>query len=78
MRCLALLGTVGVIAMTGFTVQAADLEMRTVDKDCTVEIFDDTKYDPDDPHVKLQGPKEFATLKGWVAGIGTMISKASL
>jgi len=64
MRCLALLGTVGVIAMTGFTVQAADLEMRTVDKDCTVEIFDDTKYDPDDPHVKLQGPKEFATLKG--------------
>ena len=26
-------------------------------------VFDDTKYDADDPHVKVQGPKEYASLK---------------
>ena len=43
--------------------QAADLELQVVDKDCWVEIFEDSNYDPDDPHVKIMGPAEFATLK---------------
>ena len=47
-------------AMSG---EAADLEMKVVDKNCWIEIFDDTKYDVDDPHLKIQGPKEYATLK---------------
>jgi hypothetical protein len=42
---------------------AADLEMQIVDKNCWIEIFEDDDFDADDPHVKLYGPKEFATLK---------------
>jgi hypothetical protein len=30
---------------------------------CWVEIFEDDKYDADDPHVVLKGPLESATLK---------------
>ena len=26
-------------------------------------MFDDTKYDADDPHIKVEGPKEYASLK---------------
>ncbi len=53
----------GVMAVGIFTVQAADLEMKVIDKNCMIEIFDDTKYDADDPHLLIQGPKEFASLK---------------
>jgi len=53
----------GVMVIGAFTVQAADLEVKVIDKNCTIEIFDDTKYDADDPHLIIQGPKEFATLK---------------
>ena len=45
------------------SLQAADLELQVVDKDCWIEVFEDTKYDMDDPHVKIMGPQEFATLK---------------
>jgi hypothetical protein len=40
---------------------AADL--KVVDKNCYVEIFDDDEFDEDDAHVKIQGPAEYATLK---------------
>jgi Beta/Gamma crystallin len=53
----------GVIAVGLLPVYAADLEMQVVDKNCWIEIFEDDNYDADDPHVKIQGPKEFATLK---------------
>ena len=53
----------GAIAIGALSVEAADMELQLVDKNCWVEVFDDTKYDADDPHVKLQGPKEYATLK---------------
>lgn len=53
----------GVMVVGAFTVQAADLELQVIDKNCTIEVFDDTKYDADDPHVIVQGPKEFASLK---------------
>jgi hypothetical protein len=53
----------GLIAVGALSVEAADMEMKMVDKNCWIEIFEDDNYDADDPHVKIQGPKEFATLK---------------
>ena len=44
-------------------VHAADLEMQVADKNCWVEVFDDSEYDMDDPHVNIQGPAEFTSLK---------------
>jgi len=54
----------GLIAVGALSVEAADMEMKMVDKNCWIEIFEDDNYDADDPHVKIEGPKEFATLKG--------------
>lgn len=53
----------GLIAIGALSVEAADMEIKMVDKNCWIEVFDDTKYDADDPHVKVDGPKEFASLK---------------
>jgi hypothetical protein len=53
----------GLIAIGALSVEAADMEMQMVDKNCWIEVFDNTKYDANDPHAKLQGPKEYATLK---------------
>ena len=53
----------GLIAIGALSVEAADMEIKMVDKNCWIEVFDDTKYDADDPHVKVEGPKEFASLK---------------
>ena len=53
----------GLIAIGALSVEAADMEMKMVDKNCWIEVFDDTKYDADDPHVKIEGPKEYASLK---------------
>ncbi|MEO8045781.1 MAG: beta/gamma crystallin domain-containing protein [Nitrospirota bacterium] len=53
----------GVIAVGALTVQAADMELQLVDKNCWIEIFEDDNFDADDPHVKIQGPKEIATMK---------------
>lgn len=51
------------LTITGIPAYAADLEMQVVDKNCFIEIFEDDNFDADDPHVVLQGPKEYATLK---------------
>lgn len=51
------------LALGATSVEAADLEMQLLDKNCWIEVFDDTKYDASDPHAKLQGPKEYAALK---------------
>ena len=53
----------GVIAVGAMSAEAADMEMQIIDKNCWIEVFDDTKYDADDPHVTVQGPKEYASLK---------------
>ena len=39
------------------------MEPQLVDKNCRIAVFDDTKYDADDPHVEVQGPKEYASLR---------------
>ncbi len=51
------------LALAALPAYAADLELQVVDKNCFMEIFEDDAFDADDPHVVLQGPKEFATLK---------------
>lgn len=51
------------LAVGAVPVYAADMEVQVVDKNCWIEIFEDDNFDADDPHVKLQGPKEYATLK---------------
>jgi len=53
----------GVIAVGALSVEAADMELQLVDKNCWIEIFEDDNYDPNDPHVKIQGPKEVSTMK---------------
>ena len=72
--CLAL----AIMSAGWFPSQAADLEMQVIDKNCWIEIFEDDDFDADDPHVKLYGPKEFATLtsvagKDWSNDIESVI-----
>jgi hypothetical protein len=56
---LAGLMSVGVIPAYA----AADVELKTVDKACWAEIFEDTDFDKNDPHIAIQGPAEISTLK---------------
>ncbi len=58
-----ILAATAVLALMGLPAYAADLELQVVDKSCFIEIFEDDQFDVDDPHVVLQGPKEYATLK---------------
>jgi len=64
MGCLRIgLLMVAVMALSWVPVFAADLETQVLDKNCWIEVFDDDNFDMNDAHVKLQGPKEYATLK---------------
>ncbi|HMU31345.1 MAG: hypothetical protein K1X60_02325 [Nitrospira sp.] len=63
MRRQHIFAVAAVLALTGLPAFAADLEVQVVDKNCFIEIFEDDNFDVDDPHVVLQGPKEYATLK---------------
>ena len=47
---------------------ASDMDVHVVDKNCWAEMFEDTGFDVDDPHVKVQGPFQSATLED-VAGL---------
>ena len=42
---------------------ASAVDLEVVDKNCWIEIFDDDEFDENDPHVKIQGPAEFASMK---------------
>ncbi|MGA6826056.1 beta/gamma crystallin domain-containing protein [Nitrospira sp. NS4] len=63
MMLFRLFAVCGMVAIGALSVEAADMELQMVDKNCWIEVFDDTKYDADDPHVKVQGPKEYASLE---------------
>ena len=52
---------VSLVLMGPSIVSAADVEV--IDKNCWIEIFDDDEFDADDPHVKIQGPADYPTLK---------------
>jgi len=54
---------IAAIALSATPVFAADLETQVIDKNCYIEVFDDDDFDMDDVHYKIQGPKEFASLK---------------
>jgi hypothetical protein len=51
------------LLLSALPVYAVNPELQVVDKDCWVEIFEDNGFDMDDPHVKLMGPQEYATMK---------------
>jgi hypothetical protein len=57
------LPVVAAIAFSTAPVFGADLETQVIDKNCYIEVFDDDDFDMDDAHYKIQGPKEFASLK---------------
>jgi hypothetical protein len=63
MKITLLKMVVGGLLMIAVPVYAADVDVQIIDKNCWIEIFEDEKYDADDPHVKIQGPKELPTLK---------------
>ena len=60
---LILGGLVGMNVMSAYA--APDVELKTADKACWVEIYEDTDFDVNDPHVKIQGPTQIATLKDY-------------
>jgi hypothetical protein len=55
--------TVALLCLGNSMVYAADMEIKVADKNCWIEVFDDSEYDIDDPHIKIQGPAEFTSLK---------------
>jgi hypothetical protein len=55
------------LVFTALPAHAADMEVQSVDKNCFIEVFEDDNFDADDPHVVLQGPKDYASLKS-IAG----------
>jgi hypothetical protein len=72
------LSMVTAIAFFALPAFAADLETQVIDKNCWIEVFDDDDFDMKDSHVKLQGPKEFASLsdvegKDWNNDIESVI-----
>ena len=58
---LILAGLMGMGVMAAYA--ASDIELKTVDKACWAEIFEDTDFDKNDPHVTIQGPAEIPSLK---------------
>jgi hypothetical protein len=60
---LRLLLSAWVMLAFASSVKAADLELQVIDKGCWVEVYEDNNYDKDDPHLQIQGPAEFASLK---------------
>jgi len=39
------------------------VDLKVVDKNCWIEIFDDDEFDEGDAHVKIQGPADYSSLK---------------
>jgi len=58
---LILAGLMGMGVVAAYA--ASDIELKTVDKACWAEIFEDTDFDKNDPHVTIQGPAEIPSLK---------------
>ena len=54
---------IAAIALSAIPAFAADLETQVIDKNCYIEVFDGDDFVMDDAHYKIQGPKEFASLK---------------
>lgn len=44
-------------------VGTSEVEVQVVDQNCWVELYEDTEFDMDDPHVRLKGPFEAGSLE---------------
>ena len=62
MRFLTWLIAAPAIGLGAVSLEAAT-DSQMMAKTCWVDVFDDTKYDADDPHVRVQGPIELSSLK---------------
>ena len=62
MRLLIWLIAAAALSLGAWPVQAAT-DSQMMAKNCWIDVFDDTKYDADDPHVRVQGPTELSSLK---------------
>ena len=61
-----ILTAIGLVSLgLGPAYAAADVEVKTVDKACYAEIFEDTDFDKNDPHVTIQGPTQITNLKDY-------------
>lgn len=60
---LMLAGLAGLVGVGFMPTYAADKELKIVDKACWAEIYEDNDFDMNDPHVKIQGPTDVATLE---------------
>jgi Beta/Gamma crystallin len=61
MRLLRWSIIVAALGLGALPIQAATNSQMA--KNCWVDVFDDTKFDADDPHVRVQGPMELTSLK---------------
>ena len=70
MKCTpSLTLTIFLTLITGLTygqnkliVSASDIEIKFVDKNCWVDFFENSEFDVNDPHVRVLGPIQSATL----------------
>jgi beta/gamma crystallin len=63
MKSLRLFVAVGTLALGAIPAVAETETQREMAKNCWVDVFDDTKYEADDPHTRIQGPMELPSLK---------------
>jgi len=48
---------------TGPALAATRDRQQLLEKTCWIDLFEDTKFDADDPHVRVVGPTELSSLK---------------
>ena len=63
MKALTWFVAVGALGFGAVPAVAATGTQQEMAKNCWVDVFDDTKYDADDPHTRIQGPMELPSLK---------------
>jgi len=63
MKALTLFVAVGTLALGAIPAVAATETQQEMAKNCWVDVFDDTKYEADDPHTRISGPIELSSLK---------------
>jgi hypothetical protein len=44
-------------------VRQGNAAQQLMEKTCWIDVFEDTKYDNDDPHIRIPGPTQLSNLK---------------
>ena len=61
-----LLMTIGLLSVAVSPASAATTDRQAaLQKNCWIDVFEDTKFDADDRHVRVQGPIELSSLKNF-------------